>query len=275
MSRLKKELALVLIVVLILTISATALAETGVFNTRAVNLRVEPSLSSDSKGLVSQGTTCDILDESGSWLKVYITSHTKNDTDLFGETGWAMAKYIDRSGGSGSGSGEGSGGNKTYDDIASIGSITNGTVKLNSGYVYVRALPSQSSAQIGQLYNGDSVKYYNGKLTSIGSDSYMWYKLTSPYKGFVATNYIVAGEENPMICPNCKVKMGGVKYQNITRGGFYKSSQQGNNYYMYYHATAEKVYYCVNHPENTCSAGTVSGYIREDNPNYFYSVAPV
>lgn len=275
MNHLKKGFALVFIVVLILSISASALAETGVFNTPAVNLREDHSQSSPSKGKVSKGATCNILGESGSWLNVYITSHTKNDPDLIGQTGWVMAKYVDRSGGSSGGSGESSGSNKTYDDIPSTGSLTNGTVKLNSGYLKVRALPSQSSNKIGELNDGASVTYYNGKLNSVGSDSYTWYKLTAPYKGFVASNYIVADEENPMICSNCKVKMSGVKYQNIKRGGFYKNSQQGNTYYMYYHATAEEVHYCVNHPENTYNAGTVSGYIEENRPNQFYTVAPV
>lgn len=280
MSHLKKGFVLLFIIVLILSISTSALAETGVFNTAAVNLRKSASKSSSSLGLVSKGATCDILGESGSWLYVLITSHTKNEKDLFGKTGWVMAKFVDRSGGPSSGSGEGSGNDKTYDDIPSNGSLTNGIIKLSSGYLKVRALPSQSSTQIGQLNNGDSVTYYNGKLTSIGSDSYTWYKLTSPYKGFVATNYVEAGgsseeDTDPTVCNKCGKKMS-ASYSNITKGAYYKMYLDSNsNYVMIYHATATKIYSCSTHPENTYNAGTVQGYIREDNPNYFMLQSPV
>ncbi len=261
MNHLKKGFALVFIVVLILSISASALAETGVFNTAAVNLRTAASKSSSSKGLVSKGATCNILEESGSWLKVYITSHTKNDPDLIGQTGWVMAKYVDRSGSSSGGSGEGSGSNKTYDDIPSTGSLTNGTVKLNSGYLKVRALPSQSSNKIGELEDGASVTYYNGKLNSVGSDSYTWYKLTSPYKGFVATNYIEANaqpaEEKCLVC--------GRSYDEFTKTYQVKSWDPGKGTLasdgtVWYPATAYIRYRCPVHSDNYYDDGTVDGY---------------
>ena len=68
------------IFIIALVLSASALAETGTFNKAAVNLRSKPSSSSSSYGLVNKGATCNILDESGSWLKVKITSHTTNKT---------------------------------------------------------------------------------------------------------------------------------------------------------------------------------------------------
>ena len=92
------------IFIIALVLSASALAETGTFNKAAVNLRSKPSSSSSSYGLVNKGATCNILDESGSWLKVKITSHTTNKTDLYGYTGWAMSEFITR-GGSSSGGG--------------------------------------------------------------------------------------------------------------------------------------------------------------------------
>ena len=64
------------IFIIALVLSASALAETGTFNKAAVNLRSKPSSSSSSYGLVNKGATCNILDESGSWLKVKITNHT-------------------------------------------------------------------------------------------------------------------------------------------------------------------------------------------------------
>lgn len=98
------------IFIIALVLSASALAETGTFNKAAVNLRSKPSSSSSSYGLVNKGATCNILDESGSWLKVKITSHTTNKTDLYGYTGWAMSEFITRGGSS-------SGGGSTTDKV--------------------------------------------------------------------------------------------------------------------------------------------------------------
>lgn len=102
MKNIKKVLALTLVAISLLAIAAPALAvTTGVYNTAAVNLRSTMGGSS-SQGLVNKGATCNILmeDELGGtkWYKVTITSHTTNDTDLYGKTGWSQARYITPSG---------------------------------------------------------------------------------------------------------------------------------------------------------------------------------
>ena len=103
MKFMKKILALALIVVSVMAINVPAFAATtGIYNRNAVNLR--SSMGGVSLGLVSEGATCDILDSrtdsSGrAWYKVKITSHTKNDPDLYGYTGWSWQEYIDITGG--------------------------------------------------------------------------------------------------------------------------------------------------------------------------------
>ena len=57
----------------------------------------------------------------------------------------------------------------------------------------MRSVPSSSGTKVGSLSNNAEVTYYDGALNSCGSDSYKWYKLTAPVKGFVASNYITAG----------------------------------------------------------------------------------
>ena len=175
------------IFIIALVLSASALAETGTFNKAAVNLRSKPSSSSSSYGLVNKGATCNILDESGSWLKVKITSHTTNKTDLYGYTGWAMSEFITR-GGSSSGGGSTTG--KKYDDFPNSGVLRTGRVTTQSTSLNIRSIPSTSGNVVSSVKNGTTVTYYDGILPSCGSDSYTWYKITAPVQGFVASNYI-------------------------------------------------------------------------------------
>lgn len=229
----KKTLFFAVLFILALTISVSALAETGVYNTAAVHLRKSPTGS--SYGLVSKGATCEILGESGSWLNVKITSHTQNSPDLYGYTGWSKESFITRSSGSSSGSGSDSGSNLTYDDIYASGSPTYGTVNLNSGYLKVRALPSTSSNEVAKLYDGDSVIYYPDKLDSVGNDSNKWYKLTSPTKGFVASNYITATSSTQSSHPQTAEQAFGTSnlYEGCSSTYVRNLKLVLNNYYYY------------------------------------------
>ena len=97
MKKFTKFIALFLAILSLCAVAMPAMAEgKGFYNTVAVNLRISPGGS--SYGLVSKDATCNILSyrtvNDVLWYEVKITSHTKNDPDLYGKTGWSQAKYI-------------------------------------------------------------------------------------------------------------------------------------------------------------------------------------
>lgn len=190
----KKFVALVLAILTLIALCVpTMAATTGTYNTAAVHLR--STIGGASLGLANKGTTCTIQSEQTSnsvkWYKVTITSNTNNGgINLKGKTGWSQAKYISTDGDS---EGGGSGSGPSYDDFPNTGNLRTGHVTLSSGSLNVRSVPSSSGTKVGSLSNNAEVTYYDGALNSCGSDSYKWYKLTAPVKGFVASNYITAG----------------------------------------------------------------------------------
>lgn len=270
MKHFKRILAFVCIFILAISVSVSALAaNTGTYNTAAVHLRSSPNGS--SYGLVSKGTTCEIIAEQGEWLQVEITSHTKNTPDLYGYIGWSKETYIDRdgsTGGGGNSGNNGSGSNLTYDDIHASGSPIYGTVNLNSGYLKVRALPSTNSNEVDRLYDGDFVVYYPDKLDSVGSDSYKWYKLTSPCRGFVATNYISAnGTSSNDTCSTCGSKMTYKTYEDIIVDTGKATMEPDGR--IWYPATAIPRYSCPTHSGNYYEGNRVSGRVYSPAVNNF------
>ena len=134
MKKFTKLIALFLAILSLCAVAMPAMAAvigTGEYNTAAVNLRSSPGGS--SYGLVSNGATCDILSyttvSNVLWYQVKITSHTKNDPDLYGKTGWSMAQYITVK--SGNVPGAGSGTNKRFSsavDAFGSGYLSDGSV---------------------------------------------------------------------------------------------------------------------------------------------------
>ena len=274
MKHIKKFLALALVAITILAVAVPAMAETGTYNTAAVHLRSSPGGS--SLGLVSKGATCDILERrtisSVLWYRVKITSHTLNSPDLFGRTGWSQARFINSS----------EGGSRPTNPPAS-GNIVNGHIKLNNGFVFVRSGPGKNTSTVGQLKNRHQIVYDTYKHNSSGSDGYLWNKITYPFSGYVASNYVYAGgnaggssPNNPK-CTRCGAIMHASRYISHTY-----NQNQGQSVFdngqlrIWYPATARFSYTCTSHPtpSNQVMDGlAVSGYVWSDTPTQFYQGA--
>lgn len=80
---------------------------TGVVNVDALNVRSQASTSSSVLGLISRGTTVNIIGTSGSWYKVTVTI---NGTSV---TGFVYSDYITKTTSGGSSGGSSSGGSDT------------------------------------------------------------------------------------------------------------------------------------------------------------------
>ena len=279
MKHFRKILTSIGVLLVAIMIAATASAQTGTYIKKAVNLRSSPSTSSSSYGLVSSGTTCNILGESSGWYHVKITSHTKNKVDLYGKTGYSLKEYIKvdgTSGGGSSGGGSESSTGEKYDDFPNNGELVVGKASFNTGYVRIRALPSANSLEIGKLNKGDMVHYYSGMIAGIKSDSLQWYKITYPAKGFVAAKYITK-DDNASSTNKCDVCGGDLTYvahENVEQGGLYNQILVGNTYVRYYHATADRVLTCKTHKSNSVFEKRVSGYMKEFDKGSF-SESPI
>lgn len=275
----KKTVSLIFVCLTFLSIlfTAPAMAETtGVYNTKAVNLR--PSIDSNSSlGLAQNGTTCVILGDGvgnggKKWYRVRITSHTNNGgVDLYGKTGWSVASYITVNGGGGGSSGGDSSGD------SGSGTAKNGHIELNSGFVYIRSKPGTHGSKIGQLYDGDPVVYIDQKLNSTGTDGNKWYKITSPVIGYVAAQYVNEGSGssggssgNIPVCSQCGSKMEADQYISHT----YNAADShmcvvGGSYRIWYRAYATYTYCCLNHPSITSSGPQVKGHVFSDETDTF------
>jgi len=162
MKNIKKFLALILVIVSVLAIAAPALAAaTGKYHTAAVHLR--STIGGTSLGLVSNGATCNILQQQTvggvKWYKVKITSHTTNSPDLYNKEGWSQAQYITHL------SGTIPSGHQTAEDAFGTANLSNGS-KGN----YVRNV--QSCLANGR--NQYNQPYYTGTIDGdFGSKTFL------------------------------------------------------------------------------------------------------
>lgn len=137
-------------------------------NGRGLNLRSQPSDSSEILGSYAKGTKVTLVARGNTWHKVSVD----------GKTGYMYAKYL--SGGSGSGSG---GGSETSGNYGVVNNPKSWQV------LFLRESNSTSSAVLGQYKNGKSVKI----LSTVGS----WYKVSVDGKtGYMMSKYVKANSSS-------------------------------------------------------------------------------
>ena len=152
-----------------LTLGASAASfGVGTVNATALNLRAEPTTSSSSLALVSNGASVDVLEDAvNSWYRVSFN----------GLNGYMSAEYLLVTVLDGESSTE-----PEQDDLG------NGKVTLTSGSLNIRTEPSTLGAKAGTVPNG----------TVVALDSYAdgWYLVTyDGITGYVSEEYITLTDE--------------------------------------------------------------------------------
>ena len=170
-----KKLITVIIAILLLTcISASALASTYIGFSGSANVRTGPGLGYESIGICNKGSTLPSLGDTAydgrgvAWYKV----------SLNGRIGWVSSRYgyhTDAAGFNTYGAG-GDGGSVPGGSSYSIGGSY---VTAVSGQTNIRSNPSLSGSKLGVLHRGDSLAF----LGSVSNDSrgVAWYKVS--YRG--------------------------------------------------------------------------------------------
>ena len=153
----KRFISTILIVILLMSIAAPALATTYVTATGSVNLRTGPGLDYGKLGSVSKGKKLKYLGKTSTddrGVKWYKVSYN-------GDSAWISSRYSKKGGSSGGGS---SGGG------SSSGSVTaTGSVNLRTG-------PGLDYSKLGSVSEGTKLKYL-GK-TSTDDRGVKWYKVS-------------------------------------------------------------------------------------------------
>ena len=156
----------------------------GVCNTSALNIRKEASTSSQSYGLISQGTKVTILGKSGDWYQV--------KTTVYGSevTGYAHSAYITIS--SGSSDNEQSGSSSEVEAASGEGVC-------NTSALNVRKEATTQSQSLGLIYQND-------KVTITGKTG-TWYQVNTTVNenavsGYVHQDYITLSSSSESSGPS-------------------------------------------------------------------------
>ena len=156
----------------------------GVCNTSALNIRKEASTSSQSYGLISQGTKVTILGKSGDWYQV--------KTTVYGSevTGYAHSAYITISSGSSDNDQSGS---------SSEVEAASGEGVCNTSALNVRKEATTQSQSLGLIYQND-------KVTITGKTG-TWYQVNTTVNenavsGYVHQDYITLSSSSESSGPS-------------------------------------------------------------------------
>lgn len=158
MKTIKRVSAIVLVLAIVMTFFASALAATNYYTTGRCNMRKGPGLDYRSRQTIPSGVKLtkkdSAKDERGvTWIKCSYN----------GMTGWVSTVYLKKNGES----------HKTR-------------VVATDGSTYIRRGPDRDSRILGTLPKGKSATYLQSWKHDAEGRSYKWYKVT--YKGI--TGYV-------------------------------------------------------------------------------------
>ena len=148
MKTMKKALAAVLMVALVMSCASVAFASTSIYTTGKCNLRTGPALGYSSITTVPKGTnltaTSSKTDDRGvKWYKV------KYD----GKTGWVSSVYCKKG-----------------------SAPTSKKVVVATGNTYIRSNSNLNGKKLGVLHTGERANYLN--KSALDSRGVRWYKVT-------------------------------------------------------------------------------------------------
>ena len=165
----KKLTAILLTLAFVLSLGATALAASYIYAVGDTNLRSGPGLGYSVLTSVTEGTRMVYRNKSdvdGRGVKWYYVSYNGRDA-------WVSSRYTTFSGG-------GSSGGSSTPRRNSSGSVSSaGTVFAEGGSTKVRTGPGLGYAEIGTLYQGNSLTYLGD--TSVDGRGVPWYRVS--YRG--------------------------------------------------------------------------------------------
>ena len=248
----------------------------------AVNIRKTPSTKGALVGQVAKGTTFDVDAEvvgqmhngSNIWLKISnIKCASGSKHNITGKSGYVHSSYV-------SGYTVTSQSYSGESPAAPSGSKVAGFI--NGKNVRIRSNATTNSSIVKTVSNIPIV-YYSGSVKGVNGDTHRWYKVTSPYEGYVATDYVQSGcnrggaIDKYFFCPKCGAQMSEKDHIiAITYVNTGKSTSTGTIGKNYYPATARYSYKCwkCNYTESIVDGPKVQGGIYTEDYTLYKTSKP-